>query len=202
MTMEWLLVQLGLDALGVDLLDAGAAVAAVGLEAGLPAGQGDHGQAHGLNGHGAQGAGDLLAGGQQHIHLPLGCVGVDLLGLFNEVVGGVALGGEDRHHLVALSVGVRDDLRHVADAVGVGHGGPAEFLYNQSHLTLPPVIRRAGDSGRRRERDCLFIEKALPHPMSRAAKEGIYLVNPARGSRPARPCRPGACPAPGGSWRR
>ena len=114
-------VQLGLDALGVDGLDAGAAVVAVGLEARLPAGEGDHREAQGLDGHGAEGAGDLLSGGQQHIHLTLGRPGVDLLRLFDQVVGGVALGGQHRHHLVALAVGLRDDPGHVPQPLRVGH---------------------------------------------------------------------------------
>ena len=42
----------------------------VGEHPRLPAGEGDDLVAHALDGHGAQGNGDLLAGGQQHIHLP------------------------------------------------------------------------------------------------------------------------------------
>ena len=73
----------------------------------------------------------MLAGGQQHIHFPLGCAGVDLLGLLDQVVGGVALGGEDGHNAVALAIGLGDDAGHIADAVGIGDGAAAEFLYDK-----------------------------------------------------------------------
>ena len=58
---DLLLVQLILDALGLDALDPGAAVSRVGVHTGLPAGERDDLVAHGLDGHGAQSDGDLLA---------------------------------------------------------------------------------------------------------------------------------------------
>ena len=133
------LVQLGQHPLRIDALDAGVAIGGVGAEARLPARQGDHRVAHGLDGHGAQGAGDLLAGGQQHIHLPLGGVGVDLRGLGNQIIRGVALGGEDRHDPVAPAVGLGYDAGHVADAVGIRDGAAAEFLNDESHWYMYPL---------------------------------------------------------------
>ena len=115
------------------------AIGGVGAEARLPARQGDHRVAHGLDGHGAQGAGDLLTGGQQHIHLPLGGVGVDLRGLGNQIIRGVALGGEDRHDPVAPAVGLGYDAGHVADAVGIRDGAAAEFLNDESHWYMYPL---------------------------------------------------------------
>ena len=103
------------------------------MEARLPAGQGDHRIAHGLDGHGAQGTGDLLAGGQEHIHLPLGGLRVDFRRFINQVVGGVSLGGEDRDDVIAFAVRLGDDTRHVANPVRIRHRGPAKFLYDQSH---------------------------------------------------------------------
>ena len=40
-----------------------------------------------------------LSGGQQHIHLPLGGVRIDLCRLFNQIIGGISLSGEHSHHL-------------------------------------------------------------------------------------------------------
>ena len=128
-----LLVQLRQDPFGVNALDAGVSVGGVGAEPRLPPGQGDDRIAHSLNGHGAQGTGNLLPGGQEHIHLPLGAVGIDFSGLGDEVVGGVPLGGEHHHHVMAAAVSLCDNAGHVADAVGVRNGASAEFLYNESH---------------------------------------------------------------------
>ena len=68
---DLVLVQLPLDALGIDLLDAGVGIGAGGLDAHLPGGKAHHRQAHVLQRHSAQGDGDLLSGTQEHIHFPL-----------------------------------------------------------------------------------------------------------------------------------
>ena len=60
------------------------------------------------------------------------------MGLFNQVIGGVPLGGQDHHHAVALAVGLGDDPGHIADFVGVGHRAAAEFLYDQCHVWYSP----------------------------------------------------------------
>ena len=80
--------------------------------------------------HGEESDGNLLTGGQQHILLASGGIGVDFVRLGNQVVGGVALSGNDNHNVVALCEGVGDDSRNVHDTLGVAHGGAAEFLYN------------------------------------------------------------------------
>ena len=160
---DLVLVQLGLDALGLDALDAGVAVSGIGVHARLPAGEGDHLIAHPLNGHGAQGDGDLLAGGQEHIHLPLGGVGIELLGLGDQVVGGVPLGGEHHHHAVALLIGLGDDPGHVAHAVRVGDRAAAEFLYNQCHILFP-------SNGLSKRRSALYpMQTRAPRANSRPA---------------------------------
>ena len=186
---DLVLVQLGLDALGLDALDAGVAVGGIGIHARLPAGEGDHLIAHSLNGHGAQGDGDLLAGGQKHIHLPLGSVGIELLGLGDQVVGGVPLGGEHHHHAVALLIGLGDDPGHVAHAVRVGDRAAAEFLYNQCHILFP-------SNGLSKRRSALY-------PMQTGAPGQIAaprLTAPGTGSPP--PCPPGGPSAGAPSWGR
>ena len=72
----------------VDRLDAGLAVRAVGDDADLRAGEADRLLAEFVDGHGDQRDGDLLAGGQEHVHLAGGRAGGDLGGLGDEVVGG------------------------------------------------------------------------------------------------------------------
>ena len=51
---DGLFIQLGQHPLGVHPLDPGVPIGGVGAEARLPAGEGDHRIAHGLDGHGAQ----------------------------------------------------------------------------------------------------------------------------------------------------
>ena len=130
------LVQLLADAGGVYLLDSGVAVVGGGVEPRLPPQQRDHREAHALDGHGQQRRGDLLPRGEEHVHLPLGRPGVHFLRLGDQVVGGVALGGHDHHHVVALLVGVGDDLRHVPQTLRVPDGRAAEFLHDQRHCSI------------------------------------------------------------------
>ena len=134
------LIQLLL-ALGVHALDAGVAVIRGGVEARLPAQQGNHRVTHALDGHGQQRGGNLLPRGEEHIHLPLGGLFVDFGGLGDEVVGGIALGGDHHHHIVALLIGGGDNVRHIVDALGVLDGAAAELLYNQCHYTFFPSSR-------------------------------------------------------------
>ena len=96
------LIQFRPNPFSVDLLDSGIGMYLGGLDAHLPRRQRHTGQAHGLQCHGAQGNRDLLAGGQQHIHLPLGRLRVDLLRLGNEIVRRVPLGGQDYDDVIAL----------------------------------------------------------------------------------------------------
>ena len=126
-----LFVQRRADPLGVHPLDAGGGVGGVGLEPGLPAEQGDHREAQLFDGHAQHRDGNLLPGGQQHIHFPLAAAGIDFLGFFNEIVGGVALSGHHHHHVVARLIGIGDDLRDVEDPLGIGDGAAAELLHYQ-----------------------------------------------------------------------
>ena len=103
----------------------------VGVHAHLPAGEGDDLIAHGLNGHGAQRNGDLLTGGQKHIHLPARGLGIDLLRFGNQIIGGVPLGGQHSYHAVALAIGLGDDPGHITDTVCVGNRTAAKFLNDQ-----------------------------------------------------------------------
>ena len=72
----------------------------------------------------------LLSGGQQHIHLPVGSKGIDLICLLNQLVGGIPLGRQHRHYLVSGLICIRDDFSHMAQPGGVSHRGSSEFLYN------------------------------------------------------------------------
>ena len=60
------------------------------------------GDAEGVQGHGRQRDGCLLAGGQQHVHLALAGQRHDLLGQLDQAVGDAAHGGDHHDHLVAL----------------------------------------------------------------------------------------------------
>ena len=82
-------------ALGGDPGDAGPGVGAVGAHADLGPGEGARLEAEGVQGHGEERDGHLLAGGQQHVHLARIGRGGDVLGEGHEPIGGLAHG---RHH--------------------------------------------------------------------------------------------------------
>lgn len=109
----------------------------VGHHAGLPPGEGHHRESQRLHGHGAEGHGNLFPGGQKHVHLARGRAGIDLPGLLNQFVGGVALSAQHGHHLVSRLIGIRDNLRYMAQAAAIRYGSAAEFLYNQAHESVP-----------------------------------------------------------------
>lgn len=78
----------------------------VGDETDLPAGQADRLVSALVDGHGHEGDADLLAGGQEHIHLPAGRVLGDLAGQVHKIVGGIAHGADHDDHFVAFELGL------------------------------------------------------------------------------------------------
>ena len=106
---------------GANFEDAGPPEGGFGDDAGLGAGHGDGGHPQGLQGHRQQGDRHLLAGGQQHVHLPLGRLGADGPGQGREFVGGVAHGGHHDHQIMAVLAALGDASGHVADPFHIGH---------------------------------------------------------------------------------
>lgn len=88
----------------------------------------------GADGHGDEGDGDLFAGDEELVHFAFGrgyglaAIGADLGGEVDEVVGGVAHGGDDDDDLVAALFGGDGASGGFMDAFGGGDGGSAEFL--------------------------------------------------------------------------
>ena len=117
---------------------------AVGMDARLPAGQGNCRHAQTLQRQSHQSHGSQLTGCHQGIQLPLGRVGIDFLGLGDEMVRGLALCGYNHNHLIALAVGIGDDPRHMGDPLGICHRASSEFLYNKCHVIFPPLRSRSG----------------------------------------------------------
>ena len=62
------------------------------------------------------------------IHLASGRTLVQLGSLFDEVVGGVALSGNDDNDLVAGLSGAGDDVSDILQSFGVGDRGAAELF--------------------------------------------------------------------------
>ena len=131
---DLLLIDLTLDAVGIDLTDTRRSVCGRGQEACLPAGQGDRGISHILDAHRQQRSGDLLARGEEHIHLAVARICGDLSRLFDQVVGGVALSGYDNDNTVALLVAVGNDTGYITYTFGVLDGCTAELHYDQTHV--------------------------------------------------------------------
>ena len=97
--------DLGAHACRIDVGDARTSVTRVGTDAGLRPGQRDGLDARGLEGHGHERAADVLAGGQQQVHLArIGIVG-DGGRELEEVVRGVAHGADDHDEVRARRAG-------------------------------------------------------------------------------------------------
>ena len=104
-----------------------------------------HGRnAQGLNGHGEHGNRDLLAGGQEHVHLTCRRVGVDGMGQVEQVVGVVSHCRDNRDDLIARLVAADQLPGDVLHALGSGHGAAAELSDDECHglgLSTVAVVR-------------------------------------------------------------
>ena len=129
--------ELGADPAGIDTRDAGLAVAAIGGDAGLRAGQADRRDAERVQGHRHQRGALVLAGGEEDVQL----AGIGLVrdggGQRQELVRGVAHRGDDDDQLGAVLALADDASGDAPDAFrarnrraaelhddeGAGHGG-------------------------------------------------------------------------------
>ena len=159
-------------AVGAHFEDLRPAMAGVGDDPGLRPGEARRPHTEVVDRHCQQRGGNALAGGEQHVHLAAVALGGDLallrrllgrqprvrehgVGEPDEIVGGLAHGGDGDHHLIATPNRPCDVVGDGPDALGVGDGGPAELLHDESHgaKTLP---------GRRTRRDAI----AHDHPVA------------------------------------
>ena len=122
-----------------DLGDLGLGVHGVGHDAHLRAGERHRVEAARVDRHREQRDRDLLAGGEQHVHLALGGLGADVAGERDELVGDVPHRRDDRHHVVARLLACDEAIGDRADAVGATHRRAAELGDHQCHLRVPSV---------------------------------------------------------------
>jgi hypothetical protein len=135
-------VDLFLHALRLDGEDARVAVDGVGAHARLGAGEADRLDAEGVERHDHERAGLRLAGAEEDVHLARVGFGGDLVGVVDELVGGVAHGGDDGDDVIA-GIGAALDARgDVLDALGGTDGGAAVLLHDQCHASLRPRAPR------------------------------------------------------------
>src|SRR5258707_14972030 len=93
----------------------------------------------GVMAHGNAANGALVSGNEELVYLALGGDGVDaavdadFFGEFDEVVGGVAHGGDDDDDLVAALLSFDRAFSGAVDSFCVGDGRAAEFLHDQAH---------------------------------------------------------------------
>ena len=123
--------ELGADAARVDVGDPGAAIAAVGGDAGLRAGQRDCRDAERVQRHRHQGRALVLARREEHVHLARVRFVGDRGGERDQLVGGVAHRGDDDHEVRAGGALARDPPGDAPDAVRIGERRAAEFLDNE-----------------------------------------------------------------------
>ena len=124
-------LELGAHAAWLDPGDAGAAVRAVGGDAGLRSGQADGRDADRVERHRHEGRALVLAGREQHVELArIGFVG-DAGGEAQELIRGVAHRGHDDDQVVAGRSLARDPPGDPLDAVGAGDRRATEFLHDE-----------------------------------------------------------------------
>ena len=115
--------------------NSGISVGAVGVDAGLPAGERNHRISHGLDGHSQEARRDLLPGGEVRIHFPSGDPWMNGYGLSNHIVCSLTLGGDHSHHPAAPLGRLGDDAGRSENTLPPLQGGPSEFLHNQHGIT-------------------------------------------------------------------
>ena len=139
------LVEVALDAVHAhDAVDLGAGMRGVRHDAHLRARVAHGRHAQGLDGHGEHGNRDLLAGGQEHVHLTCRRVGVDGMGQVEQVVGVVSHCRDNRDDLIARLVAADQLPGDVLHALGSGHGAAAELSDDECHglgLSTVAVVR-------------------------------------------------------------
>ncbi len=121
-------------ALRGDVFDAGPRVRAVRNDADLSAGEADGWFAKFMDRHGQQGDGDLLAGGQKHVHFTSGWRFADFLGQRNKFIGRIAAGANHDDDLVAFLLSANGSPRRRHDPLRRRDAGAAEFLYDQGQI--------------------------------------------------------------------
>jgi hypothetical protein len=117
---------------GRNAFDARLGVRTVGDNADLGAGEADGAFAERLNGHRHEGDGNLLAGGQKHVHFAGGRRVAQFAGQFDQLVGGIAARADDHDDLTAFLLGADGFARGRHDAFRVFEAGAAEFLHDQT----------------------------------------------------------------------
>ena len=89
-----------------------------------------------MESNGGEGDGGLFAGGEQHVHFAFWGLlqrAADAFGKADEAVGDAAHSGDNNNDLVALPAAFGNAAGDVFDALGVGDGGAAVFLNDESH---------------------------------------------------------------------
>ena len=138
----------GLDhALGGDVANPGLRVKAVGHQADLCSGEADRGDPERLDRHRHERDADLLAGGEEHVHLsgrrPLG----DFFRQGDQFIRGMPARGDDHKDLFTTPEGTDRTFRGGENSRGIGDARAAEFLDQQSHFLTP--VYRMEECGRR-----------------------------------------------------
>ena len=124
------------DALGQNADDRGAPVLGVGQDTRLGAGVGAGRDAELAHRHGEQGHRDALTGGQEDVHLTGGRLRGQGAGHVEELVGGVAHGGDDHDDGVAGLARGDDALGDASHRLNVADGRAAVLLHDQCHVAL------------------------------------------------------------------
>ena len=133
-------LELLVDAARLDVRDARLAVAAVGGDARLRAGEADRRNAERVQRHRDERGALVLAGGEQHVELAqVGLLG-DGRGESHELVGRVAHRRNRDDEVVAGRALARDPPGDTLDAVGTGQRRTAELLHDEGGCHIRRIL--------------------------------------------------------------
>ncbi len=135
--------QLAAHTLVVNLLDTRLTVGTVGQNTYLRARHGDSLNTDSLERHGQQADGDLLASGDDHVHLARIGVGLNLLGQINQAVGFPAHGGDHHDQVITPLPEALDFLGYLLDSLHAANRGTTKLLDNKRHFATSILTQRS-----------------------------------------------------------
>ena len=110
-------------------MNSGFAVARIGANADLPAGEADGFASQIVNRHCHQGDRNLFTGREQHVHFTGWRLVADLPSQFDQRIGVLTHRAYDHHHLMALLLSMQSTPRRGTDLLSIGNTRTAKLLY-------------------------------------------------------------------------
>jgi hypothetical protein len=127
------LLQVSVQTARSDIGDLGLRVHAVGDDPRLCPSERYALATEGIDRHGSESGGRLLAGGEQHVHFALCRIWGHVAGQLDQRVSDAAHGANHRDYFVSCIVSGHDPTGDIENAIGISDRCSAVFLYDKTH---------------------------------------------------------------------